>query len=100
MNNKSNFRKGVFVYFDLIKMLDSLTDEQFGRAIRIFACSSCGEEKAASNDETVNLAAACLTLWDSIDRAKYEKILEKRREAGAKGAEKRWGNGKEKEEIV
>lgn len=95
MDSKADFRKGVFVYYDLFKMLDSLTDEQFGKAIRIFVGYSCGEEQVIPVDQIVEIAVECLKLWDGIDRAKYEKILEKRRAAGIKGAEKRWGNRKE-----
>ena len=41
-----------------------------------------------------------MKVWDGIDRERYEKILEKRREAGKKGAEKRWENKNGKDAIA
>lgn len=84
-------RKGVFLYYDFVHALQPLDDELFGRILRGMAEYS--EKGVFPEFDDVCLIALFNLMrgWDDIDRGRYEKILEKRREAGKKGAAARWG---------
>lgn len=84
-------RKGVFLYYDFVHALQPLDDELFGRILRGMAEYS--EKGVFPEFDDVCLIALfnLMRSWDDIDRGRYEKILEKRREAGKKGAAARWG---------
>lgn len=100
MNENLDFRKGFFLYHGVCDMCASLTDEQFGKAIRaLITYQKTGSEPKIEN-EFVKIAFDFMKVWDGIDRERYEKILEKRRGAGKKGAEKRWENKNVKDAIA
>lgn len=88
---KKDNRKGVFLYYDFVHALETLDDEMFGRILRDMAEYS--EKGILPEFDDVCLIALFNLMrgWDDIDRGRYEKILEKRREAGKKGAAARWG---------
>ena len=88
---KKENRRGVFLYYDFVHALEPLDDELFGRILRDMAEYS--EKGILPEFDDVCLIALFNLMrgWDDIDRGRYEKILEKRREAGKKGAAARWG---------
>lgn len=88
---KKENRRGVFLYYDFVHALEPLDDELFGRILRGMAEYS--EKGILPEFDDVCLIALFNLMrgWDDIDRGRYEKILEKRREAGKKGAAARWG---------
>ena len=88
---KKENRRGVFLYYDFVHALEPLDDEMFGRILRDMAEYS--EKGILPEFDNVCLIALFNLMrgWDDIDRGRYEKILEKRREAGKKGAAARWG---------
>ena len=88
---KKENRKGVFLYYDFVHALEPLNDELFGRILRGMAEYS--EKGVFPEFDDVCLIALFNLMrgWDDIDRGRYEKILEKRREAGKKGAAAHWG---------
>ena len=99
-NEKVKNRKGVILYYDFFHALENLNDERLGRILREFIVYSETGKGPNPDDSFEHALFVFLKSWDDFDNEKYEKILEKRRSAGKKGAEVRWGSREEKEEIA
>ena len=94
MNLYEPVKKGVFLYHDLFEAFEWMTDEQLGKTVRMLLdYSRTGVIPDGNDDTVVNVAFDFLKKWDDISRARYEKIIEKRRKAGIKGAQARWNGG-------
>lgn len=84
-------KKSFIIYIDKLKTAtDSLSDEELGQLFRAICAYHCGETYEPSSP----LASLTFKFFLSSFREseeKYERIVERRREAGRKGNEKRWG---------
>lgn len=99
-NQKVKNRKGVLLYYNFFHALENLKDEQLGRILREFVIYSETGNEPDPEDSVEYALFNFLKTWDDVDNKRYENILEKRRSAGKKGAEVRWGSREEKEGIA
>ena len=99
ISKKLKNRRGVLLNYGFFHALECLNDEMLGRILRAFIVYSENGEEPEYADTFEYALFSLLKEWDDMDNDRYLQIIEKRREAGTKGAEKRWGNEK-KEEIA
>lgn len=83
-------RKGVLIFYKTKEHFAKLTDGQLGMLIRALLEYSENATLPDISDPKVEMLFSVMKQYDDEDRERYEKIVEKRREAGLKGAEKRW----------
>ena len=76
-------KKSFILYCDNSAYLDTLTDAQSGQLFRAVFAYQCEQEYEISCTVVAALFSV-LRVQLERDSAKYEKIVEKRREAGAK----------------
>lgn len=82
-------KKGFLIYQDTGALVNKLTDEQAGQLFKaIFAYES--EEECPKLDAITDIVYETITAYLDRNREKYEKVRQKRSEAGKKGMEKRW----------
>lgn len=96
MNEINHERKGFFLFYEMVKSLDCLTDEQLGSIIRQ-AMEYCDSKTVPQfEDKALEMAFFSVKLWVDLDHERYENIVKKRSLAGKKGAYVRWN----KEETI
>lgn len=95
IDQKLKNRKGVLLYYGFYHALEGLNDEMLGKTLRAFIVYSETGEEPEHADTFEYALFALLKEWDDMDNDRYLQIIGKRRAAGAKGAEARWGNKKE-----
>ena len=78
-------KRSFIVYVDYADKFQSLSDEQFGKLMRLMIVYAASGEYEPTNDLVVNLAFDVAKADLDRDGEKYEQIIEKRREAGKKG---------------
>ncbi len=81
---KENEKRGFVVYGSLEDQLNFLTDAQAGQLFRAMFVHFRGEEPVIE-DVMVNMVYTGVRTIMDIDREKWEKTREARREAGRKG---------------
>ena len=89
MKNESG-RKGIMIYYEMFEQFELLSNEELGELIfAIMRYSKDGTEPKIESP-AAKILFSFMKRFDDIDRERYEKIRERRREAGRRGAKKRW----------
>ena len=71
MNLYEPVKKGVFLYHDLFKAFEWMTDEQLGKTVRMLLdYSRTGVIPDGDDDTVVNVAFDFLKKWDDISRSR------------------------------
>lgn len=89
MKNESG-RKGIIIFYKMREHFGKLTDAQLGALIRALLEYSESAVIPEIDDPKVDMLFSVMKQYDDDDRKRYEKIVETKREAGKRGAEKRW----------
>lgn len=76
---------GMMIYFDDLRAVQRLTDEQLGQLVRLLAYYAESGEPASSDDLAVTVAYGMMAQKIDRDREKYDRIVERNRENGRKG---------------
>ena len=85
--NKNSF----LLYCDLIHTVKKLSDQKAGELFK-HILKYVNDENPETNDQIIDLCFEPIKQSLKRDLRKYELIREKKREAGKKGAKKRWQN--------
>ena len=90
---------GIILYTSQYAAISRLSIEQKGRLLDCIFLKALGEPIDISDDPVLAMAFAFVEERMDSNAAKYEQIVEKRREAGRKGAiktnQKRWGDNQQ-----
>lgn len=90
---------GIILYTSQYAAISRLSIEQKGRLLDCIFLKALGEPIDISDDPVLAMAFTFVEERMDSNAAKYEKIVEKRREAGRKGAiktnQKRWGDNQQ-----
>lgn len=90
---------GIILYTSQYVAISRLSIEQKGRLLDCIFLKALGEPIDISDDPVLAMAFAFVEEQMDSNAAKYEQIVEKRREAGRKGAiktnQKRWGDNQQ-----
>ena len=82
-------KNSFLLYCDLIHTVNKLSNEQAGELFK-HVLSYVNDENPVAKDPIIDLCFEPIKQSLKRDLRKYEAIREKKREAGKKGAEKRW----------
>ena len=89
--------RSVLVFSDWQTLFQNLSDEQAGQLIKAMCFYNKGEEYTPS-DPTVTAMFSMVKEGMDNNRDHYDKVCQRRAEAGKKGADKRWKDGKSHDE--
>ncbi len=84
-------KKGFLLYCDLLHTVEKLNDEQAGKLFK-HVLEYVNDLNPETDDILLQVCFEPIRQNLKRDLQKYEKIREKKREAGKKGANKRWQN--------
>ncbi len=84
-------KKGFLLYCDLLHTVEKLNDEQAGKLFK-HVLEYVNDLNPETDDILLQVCFEPIRQSLKRDLQKYEKIREKKREAGKKGANKRWQN--------
>lgn len=93
---KDNEKRGFIVYATLEEQLAFLTDEQVGQLFRAMFVHFRGEEPVLEDLMVAMTYTGVKNIMD-LDREKWERVREARREAGRKGGNTRVENARRQE---
>lgn len=85
--------RSVLVFSDWQTLFQNLSDEQAGQLIKAMCFYNKGEEYTPS-DPTVTAMFSMVKEGMDHNSDHYDKVCQRRAEAGKKGADKRWKDGK------
>ena len=73
-----------------VHTMDELTDDEFGKFVRAYACYIETGTEPNFSDRSMRMMWKTIKAFDDKNREKYAETSRKRKKAGEKGAEKRW----------
>lgn len=84
-------KRGSFILLlEHVHTMDELTDEEFGRVVRAYASYIETGVEPNFDDRSMRLMWKTVKAFDDLNCEKYESTSAARREAGKRGAMKRW----------
>lgn len=84
-------KRGSFIMLlEHVHTMDELTDEEFGRFVRAYASYTETGVEPNFSDRSMRLMWKTVKAFDDMNCEKYESTSAARREAGKRGAMKRW----------
>lgn len=83
-------RTSMILLLEHVHAMDELTDEEFGQFIRAYADYVENGIEPGFPDRSMRMMWKTIKSFDEANQHKYSLTVEARREAGRKGAEKRW----------
>lgn len=89
--------RSVLVFSDWQTLFQNLSDEQAGQLIKAMCFYNKGEEYTPSDPVVMAMFSMVKEGMDN-NRDHYDKVCQRRAEAGKKGADKRWKDGKSHDE--
>jgi hypothetical protein len=90
MEQEHKPRTSMILLLEHVHAMDELTDEEFGQFIRAYADYVENGIEPVFPDRSMRMMWKTIKSFDEANRRKYSLTVEARREAGRKGAEKRW----------
>lgn len=89
-------KETMLIYTTYLEKFQMLTNEQFGLLVRLLLAYQATDEIPEIDDALVSMAFDVIKVDLDQNNDKYQETIDKRKEAGRKAAEKRWG----KDEIA
>ena len=83
-------RASFILLLEHVHTMDELTDAEFGMFVRAYASYVETSVEPNFDDRSMRLMWKTVKAFDDMNSEKYEKTSEARREAGKRGAMKRW----------
>ena len=90
MEQEHKPRTSMILLLEHVHAMDELTDEEFGQFIRAYADYVESGIEPGFPDRSMRMMWKTIKSFDEANQHKYSLTVEARREAGRKGAEKRW----------
>lgn len=90
MEQEHKPRTSMILLLEHVHAMDELTDEEFGQFIRAYADYVENGIEPGFLDRSMRMMWKTIKSFDEANQHKYSLTVEARREAGRKGAEKRW----------
>ena len=90
MEQEHKPRTSMILLLEHVHAMDELTDEEFGQFIRAYADYVENGIEPGFPDRSMRMMWKTIKSFDEANQHKYSLTVEARREAGRKGAEKRW----------
>ena len=90
MEQEHKPRTSMILLLEHVYAMDELTDEEFGQFIRAYADYVENGIEPGFSDRSMRMMWKTIKSFDEANQHKYSLTVEARREAGRKGAEKRW----------
>lgn len=90
MEQEHKPRTSMILLLEHVHAMDELTDEEFGQFIRAYADYVENGIEPDFPDRSMRMMWKTIKSFDKANQHKYSLTVEARREAGRKGAEKRW----------
>lgn len=90
MEQEHKPRTSMIILLEHVHAMDELTDEEFGQFIRAYADYVESGIEPGFSDRSMRMMWKTIRSFDEANQHKYSLTVEARREAGRKGAEKRW----------
>ena len=90
MEQERKPRTSMILLLEHVHAMDELTDEEFGQFIRAYADYVENGIEPGFPDRSMRMMWKTIKSSDEANQHKYSLTVEARREAGRKGAEKRW----------
>ena len=90
MDEKYKKRTSIILLLEHVHAMDELTDEEFGQFVRSYANYVENDAEPDFTDRSMRMMWKTVKAFDETNQHKYSLTVEARREAGRKGAEKRW----------
>lgn len=90
MEQEHKPRTSIILLLERVHAMDELTDEEFGQFIRAYADYVENGIEPGFPDRSMRMMWKTIKSFDEANQHKYSLTVEARREAGRKGAEKRW----------
>lgn len=90
MEQEHKPRTSMILLLEHVHAMDELTDEEFGQFIRAYADYVENGIEPGFSDRSMRMMWKTIKSFDEANQHKYSLTVEARREAGRKGAEKRW----------
>lgn len=90
MEQERKPRTSMILLLEHVHAMDELTDEEFGQFIRAYADYVENGIEPGFPDRSMRMMWKTIKSFDEANQHKYSLTVEARREAGRKGAEKRW----------
>lgn len=90
MEREQKPRTSMILLLEHVHAMDELTDEEFGQFIRAYADYVENGIEPGFPDRSMRMMWKTIKSFDEANQHKYSLTVEARREAGRKGAEKRW----------
>lgn len=90
MKQEHKPRTSMILLLEHVHAMDELTDEEFGQFIRAYADYVENGIEPGFSDRSMRMMWKTIKSFDEANQHKYSLTVEARREAGRKGAEKRW----------
>ena len=90
MEREHKPRTSMILLLEHVHAMDELTDEEFGQFIRAYADYVENGIEPGFPDRSMRMMWKTIKSFDEANQHKYSLTVEARRDAGRKGAEKRW----------
>ena len=90
MEQEHKPRTSMILLLEHVHAMNELTDEEFGQFIRAYADYVENGIEPGFPDRSMRMMWKTIKSFDEANQHKYSLTVEARREAGRKGAEKRW----------
>lgn len=90
MEQEHKPRTSMILLLEHVHAMDELMDEEFGQFIRAYADYVENGIEPGFPDRSMRMMWKTIKSFDEANRHKYSLTVEARREAGRKGAKKRW----------
>lgn len=90
MEQEHKPRTSMILLLEHVHAMDELTDKEFGQFIRAYADYVENGIEPGFPDRSMRMMWKTIKSFDEVNQHKYSLTVEARREAGRKGAEKRW----------
>ena len=92
VHSEGDSMKKSFVFHSMWgDLISSLPDEQAGRLIKMLCCYVFDGDDPETNDPSLRAMFNMIKVKLDQDAEAYEEVINKRSQAGKKGASKRWG---------
>jgi len=95
---KHEMKKSFLLYIDLLEVIDELTDEQAGKLFKAIKDFMLGKE--LDLDPIIKVAFHPIKTHLLRDSGKYDEVVQKRKEAGVKGARQKLANAEIQKQML